>query len=363
MFWESSFPFESEVQNLATDATAGISTAFIQVAPISDSYRGSVQSVSKESQPGEFFPVILKSKALPVETSRNKNEKPELLRINETKTAAYTVMPLVPFWQLAKSNEFKQFSPGQPDTDQKSKTPTKFGQANAHKEAINVSRSNSWSGYFWVFARQGSSDIVSANSVAVPRPGGGQYGGSQAGAILAYRVSGTRKSGLSLFSRVTSPLAVTGDAELALGSFIKPSKNLPLALYVEQRFGHAGRLDRGTAVYIAGGSGPDQLTENVSLETYGQTGYLLDEQNSYFFDGSVSLQNELLSQGLKRVSIGGGIWAGGQKNVSRLDIGPRVNVELPIGAMPTRVSVDWRHRVAGNARPGSGLAVSVSTGF
>ncbi|GAB5489160.1 MAG: hypothetical protein Pars2KO_27300 [Parasphingorhabdus sp.] len=148
-----------------------------------------------------------------------------------------------------------------------------------------------------------------------------------------------------------------------MGAMVKPIKGLPISLYVEKRYREAGPNSHGTALFLAGGSGPEELVQGVFLETYGQAGYVFQRDDSYFFDGSITLQKKLAAVGTAQISLGGAVWAGGQEGVQRLDIGPRVSVRLPLGTIATQASVDWRQRVAGNAEPGSGLAVSLTTSF
>jgi hypothetical protein len=40
-----------------------------------------------------------------------------------------------------------------------------------------------------------------------------------------------------------------------------------------------------------------------------------------------------------------------------------MRVDLTIGEVPARISLDWRERVAGDAAPDSGIAATISTRF
>ncbi len=219
------------------------------------------------------------------------------------------------------------------------------------------------SAYFWLFAREGSSSALSNPFNSALQPGGVQYGGSQTGAILTYRLAGNHDQNVALYSRVSTALAVKKAGEAAFGVRIKPIKGIPISLYAEKRFRENALGDDGTAVFVAGGTGPDQIMRGTFLETYGQAGYVFQDDSSYFFDGSASVQKKLSSIGAGKISMGGAIWAGGQEGVRRVDVGPRVNIDAPFGNISTRVSIDWRQRVTGNAQPGSGLAVSLSSSF
>lgn len=225
----------------------------------------------------------------------------------------------------------------------------------------NAKQSSALSAYFWFFARAGSS-LTNPFSTAL-QPGSAQYGGSQTGAIFSFRLAGDRGRNVAVYSRVSSPLAVKGAGEIAIGAKAKPISGLPISLYAERRFREGQLSGSGTALFAAGGSGPDEIMRDVFLETYGQAGYVFQDDDSYFFDGSASVQRKLATVGTGKISLGGAVWAGGQEGVRRFDIGPRINIDAPFKNLQTRVSVDWRQRVAGNAEPGSGLAVSLSTGF
>lgn len=72
------------------------------------------------------------------------------------------------------------------------------------------------------------------------------------------------------------------------------------------------------------------------------------------------------------VSVGGGLWAGGQQEsdsdgalrwVHWVDMGPRAALAMPLGDSQMTVALDWRQRVDGNAQPASGAAATLSTGF
>lgn len=231
------------------------------------------------------------------------------------------------------------------------------------RDASRAPSSKPLSGYFWTFVRQssGSSDLQSMAPTLQSL--GGQYGGSQAGAILTYRLTGNQQLGLSAFVRASTALSSTGEEELAVGMKVTPLPRIPISLFAEQRIGAKGFRNRGTAFYVAGGTGPDQLLFGTNLETYGQAGYIFSDDNSYFFDASASLHREILERGKYKITAGAGFWAGGQEGLTRLDIGPRANIHVPVGEMNMRFSIDWRQRVGGNAVPDSGVAVTATTGF
>ncbi|MEP2101783.1 hypothetical protein [Parasphingorhabdus sp.] len=224
-------------------------------------------------------------------------------------------------------------------------------------------KSNALSGYFWLFARQGSDpQRPGARSPATQLPNA-QYGASQAGAILTYRVLGDDSRNISTFARASTALSSSGQEELALGIKTKPLRNFPVSFFAEQRFGAGNDNDRGTALYLAGGTGPDMVLPDTSLETYGQMGFVFARDDSYFFDVSAAVQKQIIERGSNKMSAGAGVWASGQEGATRLDIGPRLRFHVPVGQINMQLSVDWRERIGGNASPGSGAAVTLSAGF
>lgn len=219
------------------------------------------------------------------------------------------------------------------------------------------------SAYFWLYAREGSSSFISNPLNSALQQGTARYGGSQAGGILTYRLSGDLKQNIAVYSRTSTPLAGKRSGEVGMGVKIKPVRSIPISFYAEKRFRENSSDNHGTAVFLAGGSGPDELISGTFLETYGQAGYVFQNDSSYFFDGYASVQKKISKIGVGQVSIGGAVWTGGQEGAHRVDVGPRVSIEVPIGNASTRISIDWRQRVAGNAEPDSGLAIIFGSSF
>jgi hypothetical protein len=62
----------------------------------------------------------------------------------------------------------------------------------------------------------------------------------------------------------------------------------------------------------------------------------------------------------RQFSAGLGVWGGAQPGLYRVDVGPRVTMKV---RRNVRVHFDWRQRVAGNALPGSGPAITLAGDF
>ncbi|MEH6660714.1 MAG: hypothetical protein V7679_03610 [Parasphingorhabdus sp.] len=226
-----------------------------------------------------------------------------------------------------------------------------------------LDKGNRVAAYFWIFARQNSRANQAVRNDGGQSISNGQYGGSQAGAILSYQILDRPVPEISVYGRLSAALDRWSQREAALGTRIQPVRHLPLALHAEQRFDISDGGVSGTAIYATGGTGPDQVVENFKLETYAQGGYVLGPDETYFFDGSATLQRPIAELGQAKLSVGPGAWAGGQRKVHRIDIGPRVGLSVPLGPIAARIALDWRLRVAGDARPGNGAAITVSSGF
>jgi len=224
-------------------------------------------------------------------------------------------------------------------------------------------RGNNLAAYFWVHARQDSGAPQELRDSQGRSIANGQYGGSQTGVILSYRLFDRPAPEISLYGRLSAALAPVSQEEIAVGMRIRPVRKVPLAVHAEQRFDAGSGRPVGTAIFATGGTGPDVIVDRFALETYAQAGFVLGRNETYFFDGSATVQRPIAEFGGRRLSAGAGLWAGGQRDIHRLDVGPRVSLELPVGNSLTRVAVDMRVRVAGNARPGSGAALTVSSSF
>ena len=109
---------------------------------------------------------------------------------------------------------------------------------------------------------------------------------------------------------------------------------------------------------------PVDLPAQTRGEFYAQAGYVGGRFATPFVDGQLRIDREAVRVGDAVLRAGGATWGGAQKGASRLDIGPTASVTVAIGeSAAARVAVDWRFRVAGDARPGSGPALTLSAGF
>ena len=61
-----------------------------------------------------------------------------------------------------------------------------------------------------------------------------------------------------------------------------------------------------------------------------------------------------------RFSAGFGVWGGYQPGLYRVDAGPRISMRVRDNIS---VHLDWRQRLAGDAAPGSGPALTLAADF
>lgn len=205
-------------------------------------------------------------------------------------------------------------------------------------------RASRWSGSAWAILRPDGRATPFAS----------QLGGSQAGARLAYAVDDARR--LAIYARASTAIDVR-EREAAVGVDWRPTR-FPVHLVAERRIGIEG-VRSGTAIGAVGGVGPTRVAGPVRVEAYGQGGVIVRDGHEGYADGAVRVTLPLA----KRIDLGLGAWGGAQKRASRLDLGPTLGVTLPVERHALRLSVDWRQRVAGDSRPGSGPALSLGTDF
>lgn len=190
-------------------------------------------------------------------------------------------------------------------------------------------------------------------------------GGSQAGVRLDYRLSAQRAGPVyGLYGRFTRALTGPGAPEAALGFSLRPTARFPATLMVErrQRLGQGGR--DGFALMVAGGVGPGQIAPRIELDGYGEGGVVALPGAAGFADGKATLGYRLIARGgANGVVLGASMSGSVQPGVHRIDLGPELRWRLPIGRGAMRLSAEWRQRVAGDARPSSGPAITVVTEF
>lgn len=227
--------------------------------------------------------------------------------------------------------------------------------AAAPAQAI-VAAASRWSADAWLLMRDDT-----ASPILSGRP---SYGRSQAGGVLRYRLAPASPLRPHAYVRASSALAGAREQELATGLSARPLASLPVRVAVEARI---GETDRGTrirpAAYAVTEFPPLRLPHGLRAEAYAQGGYVGGDYATAFVDGQARLERPLIRRGEVELSAGAGLWGGAQRDAARLDLGPTAAVTFRLGEARGRVAADYRFRVAGDAEPSSGPALTLSAGF
>lgn len=217
-------------------------------------------------------------------------------------------------------------------------------------------RGDRWSADSWMLLRR-----ETTQSLASGRP---VYGGSQAGAVLRYHLKPQSGHRPLAYLRASQALGGIPQTEMALGLGIRPLPALPVTIAAEGRaFRSLGRTEIRPALLAYTELTPRALPLGFRGEAYLQGGYVGGSFKTPFADGLLRIDRGLMPSAQADLRLGGGLWGGAQKGAKRVDIGPSASARLDFAGVPSRVSVDWRFRVKGDAEPKSGPAVTVSAGF
>lgn len=188
-----------------------------------------------------------------------------------------------------------------------------------------------WSASAWFVVRPGTG-LGAA-------PGGSQLGGGQAGLRVAWLLAPRQR--IAAFARAVTPLRGRG-AEGSIGFEWQPAE-APVRLVAERRFGLDGARGGPGIGVIAGYDG---TIAGLRLESYGQAGAIRRARTELYADGAVRATRTLA-----------------EGDAARLDLGPSAMVALQLAGQDVRLALDWRQRIAGNARPGSGFALTLGSDF
>ena len=192
-------------------------------------------------------------------------------------------------------------------------------------------------------------DLTGSTSLA----GGGQIGGSQAGARLFYNFT----PAIAAVVRSSSVVNRRG-GEIAAGVRVHPLRSIPVWITAERRV-QLGRYGGGRdafALFAEGGIYDQPMPWEFTLDGYVQAGIVGLNSRDLFADGAATFTRPAYRQ----FSAGFGVWGGVQPGLYRIDAGPRLTMKV---RRNVRVHLDWRQRIAGNAQPGSGPVLTLAGDF
>jgi len=190
------------------------------------------------------------------------------------------------------------------------------------------------------------------------------YGGSQAGLLVRYSLAPEGLGDTAFFVRAVRALDRSHDGDLAAGLAVRPLGKLPATIHGEVRLSSlGGKVEVRPAAFVAAGFDEQLGARGIASRGYVQAGYVGGRDATGFVDGSVVTEAHVLPLSEPRLTAGAGAWGGVQRGTGRLDVGPTASMNLRLGDAKARLSADYRFRVAGNAAPAAGAAITLSAGF
>ncbi len=210
-----------------------------------------------------------------------------------------------------------------------------------------------WSGDAYVLWR----DSGLAGPAASPVLGGGQ-----SGAGLFYSVDPLARRPLAVFGRVyaahESAIGIdpaTAQAAIGLRWQLRPG----ISIAAERLIAIGAATSGDWNLRVAAGSA--RRVGRVDVDGYGEAG--ARGNGDLYAGGEAHARLPIGRIGSVQLAAGPGLWGSVQSTgsvVGRVDVGVGAMARLPAGLA---VSGDWRWRVAGNAAPGSGPAVTIGMAF
>lgn len=214
---------------------------------------------------------------------------------------------------------------------------------------------SSWSLGSWLYLRDGSGNAPDAIGAA------SQLGGSQAGLRLVYGFGETGRT--RAYGRATIAVQRPEQREIAFGLAFAPLARLPVDIAIEQRVA-AGREGRSAlAIMASGGVSEVPLPAGFQLDAYAQAGVVGARRRDGFADGAIVVDRRIGPDETASLRVGALAAGAVQPGAARVDVGPRLTLSLPQVGEGSRIALDWRQRIAGDARSESGLALTLAADF
>jgi len=211
--------------------------------------------------------------------------------------------------------------------------------------------------------REGASGLVSDRPL---------LGGGQSGIRLGYTPDPLAQRPIELFGR----LAIAHDGlspkgrstQAAIGAAWMPLGRGGPAVGAE-RLITLGREGRDAwAIRVSGGAWHTADAKlPLDLSAYAEAGIVGANRRDGFAGAQALALYPVATRKGTRIGIGGGIWGsvqdGDVRTASRLELGPGAQLSQQIGKGTIELRGEYRFRIAGDAAPGSGPALTVATRF
>lgn len=213
-----------------------------------------------------------------------------------------------------------------------------------------------WSADAYTLFRDGGA----VGPTASPVLGGGQSGGG-----IAWTLDPLARRPVAAVARYNAATGADGaidnrTSQAAFGVRWRPVKGVSISAERLVAIGISARDD--WALRVAAGA--DGNRGRIEWNGYGEAGVL--GAGDVFAGAQARAGVRIFRLGKTSVLAGTGAWASLQTGGTisgRFDLGPSLTAHASIWRIPVELSADWRFRVAGNALPGSGPVMTLSTGF
>ena len=186
-------------------------------------------------------------------------------------------------------------------------------------------------------------------------------GGGQSGAAVAFTPDPLAARPLAVTARLTAANdTVASGAEAAIGLRLPLAPGVSISAERLVAVGRSGR-DAWTARLAAG---REWRASRWTADAYGEAGVVTTRAVTGYSAAAAHARYRAAATPALTLEAGGGVWASiehARADVDRVDIGP--GIRLRTARLPVEAAIDYRFRVAGNARPGSGPVLTMTAGF
>lgn len=220
-----------------------------------------------------------------------------------------------------------------------------------------------WRAEAYVFVRNPDGRLIASRGLpsASPVLGSGQFG-----ATLAVTPAPYARRRLEAQLRVTIPqdgprLLEPAQTQGALGIAFQPVPRVPVGVAVERLFKLSSNARNDWQARLYGGTAA--RWRGLDLSAFGEGG-VVGRRPDLFAGLQTTAERSFALPGGFDAGLGVGAWGAVQSSdrlSTRLDLGP--TLRLSRARAPLALRVDYRARVAGNARPGSGVALTVTSRY
>jgi hypothetical protein len=217
----------------------------------------------------------------------------------------------------------------------------------------------------------GAFALVRNGSAGDPLAASPILGSSVTGASIGYTLDPLARRRIAIIGRFATGAGPTGSldpetSEAAIGVQLSPIPRANAHVAVERRFALGEFARNAWSARIAGGTGGQFHVGRfpAAWDVYGEGGVIGVSEPDLYAGAQARALIELLRTSRIRIDAGAGAWAAGQDafvTSHRFDIGPTLAVRFD--GLPMSASIDYRIKAAGNAEPGSGVALTIAGEF